>query len=154
MRVLLIEDHVRMAELIEGGLRREAYSVDVAATGEQGVSMAAAKDYDAVVLDLVLPDIDGFEALRRIRAHEQWVPVLILTARDAVDDRVRGLDGGADDYLTKPFAFPELLARLRVLVRREPMPRPPILAVGDLTLDPAMHEVSRDGAPVAWTPKG
>ena len=153
MRVLLIEDHVRMAELIEGGLRREAYSVDVAATGEQGVSMAAAKDYDAVVLDLVLPDIDGFEALRRIRAHEQWVPVLILTARDAVDDRVRGLDGGADDYLTKPFAFPELLARLRVLVRREPMPRPPILAVGDLTLDPAMHEVSRDGAPVALTPK-
>jgi two-component system, OmpR family, response regulator len=153
MRVLVIEDHVRMAELIERGLRREAYAVDLAGTGELGVSMATANDYDVLVLDLILPDFDGFEVLRRIRSHGSWVPVLVLTARDAVDDRVKGLDAGADDYLTKPFAFAELLARIRALVRREPVPRPAVLSVGDLSLDPASHEVRREGTAIELTPK-
>src|SRR5262249_31815787 len=142
-RVLVIEDHVRMAELIAQGLRRESYAVDVAQSGERAVQMASGNDYDAVVLDLILPDMDGFDVLRKIRAFGTWTPVLVLTARDAIDDRVRGLDAGADDYLTKPFAFPEMLARIRALVRREPAARPSIIAVGDLTLDPASHEVRR-----------
>jgi len=153
MRVLVIEDHVRMAELIERGLRRESYAVDVARTAERGVRLASANDYDALVLDLILPDADGFEVLRRVRASGQRTPVLVLTARDAVDDRVRGLDAGADDYLTKPFAFPEFLARIRALVRREPVPHPPILSLGDLTLDPARREVRRGTIPIDLTPK-
>jgi two-component system OmpR family response regulator len=153
VRVLVIEDHARMAELIERGLRRERYAVDVARTGHAGIRLASANDYDAVVLDLMLPDVDGFEALRRIRSTDRWEPVLILTARDAVDDRVRGLDAGADDYLTKPFAFPEFLARIRALVRREASPRPAILRVGNLELDPAAHEVHRGGAPIALSPR-
>jgi two-component system OmpR family response regulator len=151
--VLVIEDHLRMAELIERGLRVEAYAVDVANTGEAGVRMAAANDYDALVLDLILPDLDGFEALRRIRARGQRTPVLILTARDAVDDRVRGLDGGADDYLTKPFAPQEFLARIRALIRRGPVLGPAKLAIGDLMLDPASHEVRRGDQAIELTPK-
>jgi two-component system, OmpR family, response regulator len=153
MRVLVIEDHERMAELIRRGLQEEAYAVDVAARAEDGLRLAASNDYDVMVLDLVLPDLDGFETLRRMRARGQWTPVLVLTARDAVDDRVKGLDAGADDYLTKPFAFPELLARLRALVRREATPRPPVLTAGDISLDPAHHAVEREGQPVELTPK-
>jgi two-component system OmpR family response regulator len=153
MRVLVVEDHLRMAALIREGLRRESYAVDTARTGEGGVRLASANDYDAVVLDLVLPDVDGYEVLRRIRAQGRWTPVLVLTARDAVDDRVRGLDAGADDYLTKPFAFAELLARLRAMVRRDSVPRPTVLSVGDLTLDPAGHEVRRGDTVVPLTAK-
>ena len=153
MRVLVIEDHERMAELIRRGLQEEAYAVDVAMKGEDGLRLASTQEYDLVVLDLVLPDLDGFETLRRIRAAGQWAPVLVLTARDAVDDRVKGLDAGADDYLTKPFAFPELLARLRALVRRDPGPRPAVAAVGDLMLDPATHTVRRGARTVDLAPK-
>ncbi len=153
MRVLVIEDHERMAALIRRGLQEEAYAVDVAARAEEGLRLAAANAYDLVVLDLVLPDLDGFETLRRLRARGQWTPVLVLTARDAVDDRVKGLDAGADDYLTKPFAFPELLARLRALVRRETTPRPAVLTAGDLSLDPADHTVLRGAQPIELTPK-
>ena len=153
MRVLVIEDHERMAELIRRGLTEEAYAVDVAMRAEDGLRLASTQEYDLLVLDLVLPDLDGFETLRRIRARGQWAPVLVLTARDAVDDRVKGLDAGADDYLTKPFAFPELLARLRALVRRDPAPRPSVIMVDDLTLDRAAHTVRRGSREIELTPK-
>ena len=117
--------------------------VDVAASGEDALWMAGSTDFDAVVLDVMLPGIDGFETCRRLRADGVWAPVLLLTARDAVEDRIAGLDGGADDYLTKPFSFGELLARLRALVRRGRAPRPPILQAGDLLLDPARYRVAR-----------
>lgn len=153
MRVLVVEDAIRMARLLEQGLQEEGYAVDTVRTGEDGAWMATENPYDAVVLDVMLPDIDGFEVCRRMRAAGQWAPVLMLTARDAVDDRVRGLDVGADDYLTKPFALPELLARLRALLRRGIRERPPVLVVEDLTLDPATRVVRRDGEIVALTPK-
>jgi two-component system, OmpR family, response regulator len=153
MRVLVVEDHGRMAELIERGLHEEGYAVDVVGTGEEGVWMASENEYDAILLDVILPGADGFEACRRIRETGRWAPVLILTARDAVEDRVRGLDAGADDYLTKPFSFNELLARLRALVRRGAVERPPVLATGDLTLDPATHVVRRGDARVDLTAK-
>ncbi|HEX9374924.1 MAG TPA: response regulator transcription factor [Actinomycetota bacterium] len=153
MRALVIEDHPRMSRLLERGLREEGYAVDVASTGAEGASLALEYDYDAVVLDLGLPDGDGVDVVRRLRRQGRWMPVLILTARDGVDDRVRGLDAGADDYLTKPFALPELHARLRALVRRTPPERPAVLTVGDLMLDPASHEVRRGDTPVALTPK-
>jgi len=148
VRVLVVEDDVRMAAAIRRGLRFEGLVVDVAADGEQALRTLAAVGYDAVVLDVMLPGLDGFETCRRLRARGDWLPVLMLTARDAVEDRVRGLDGGADDYLTKPFSLAELTARLRALVRRGPGERPAVLENGDLRLDPATRQVWRGNAEV------
>lgn len=153
MRVLIVEDAARMATLLRRGLQEEGYAVDIAGNGEDAVWMATEQPYDVIVLDLMLPDIDGFEVCRRIRAADRGASVLMLTARDAVEDRVRGLDAGADDYLTKPFAFPELLARVRALVRRAPQERPPVLVVDDLTLDPATKTVERGTTTLSLTPK-
>jgi two-component system OmpR family response regulator len=143
MRVLIVEDHPKMAGLIRRGLNKEGMATDVATTGEDALWRAGATEYDAIVLDLMLPGIDGFEVCRRLRAEGVWAPILMLTARDAVEDRVTGLDQGADDYLTKPFSYAELLARLRALVRRGAVERPPELRVGDLRLDPARRQVWR-----------
>ena len=142
-----------MASLIRRGLVREGLAADVAASGEDALWLAASHDYDAIVLDVVLPGIDGFETCRRLRAAGAWAPVLMLTARDAVEDRVAGLDTGADDYLVKPFAFAELLARLRALARRGAEERPNVLQVGDLTLDPAAREVRRGDAEIMLSAK-
>jgi two-component system OmpR family response regulator len=141
MRVLIVEDELRMASLIRRGLAKEGLSPDIAASGEDALWMAGANAYDAIVLDVMLPGISGFETCRRLRNDGIWAPVLMLTARDSVEDRVAGLDTGADDYLVKPFAFAELLARLRALTRRGELERPTILEVGDLRLDPATREV-------------
>ena len=143
MRVLVVEDEKKLGELLGRGLREEGYAADVTDRGEEALWMARAVPYDAIVLDVMLPGADGFEVCRRLRRDEIWTPVLMLTARDAVDDRVQGLDAGADDYLTKPFSFEELLARLRALTRRAPVERPPVLEVGDLRLDPAAHRAWR-----------
>ncbi|MGN6255562.1 MAG: response regulator transcription factor [Solirubrobacterales bacterium] len=143
MRVLVVEDEVKMARLLRRGLGEQGLAVDVVGTGEEGVAMATATPYDAIVLDVILPGIDGFEACRRMRAQGAWSPVLMLTARDALDDRVAGLDGGADDYLAKPFSFAELLARLQALARRGRAERPVAFEVGDLRLDPASRRVWR-----------
>jgi two-component system OmpR family response regulator len=143
MRVLVVEDERKLGELLRRGLGEEGYAADLADRGEEALWMAQAVPYDAIVLDVMLPGADGFEICRRMRGRGVWAPVLMLTARDAVDDRVNGLDAGADDYLTKPFAFEELLARLRALTRRAPVERPPVLQVGDLRLDPAAHRAWR-----------
>jgi two-component system, OmpR family, response regulator len=143
MRVLVVEDELRMASLIRRGLVIEGLAADIAATGEDALWMAQAHEYDAIVLDVMLPGINGFETCRRLREDGIWLPVLMLTARDSVEDRVAGLDTGADDYLVKPFAFAELLARLRALARRGDPERPSVLEVGDLRLDPASREVRR-----------
>ena len=129
MRLLVVEDEARMAGLLKRGLEEESYAVDVAPNGVDGIWMATENPYDAIVLDVMLPDIGGFEVCRRIREAGRWAPVLMLTARDAVQDRVSGLDAGADDYLTKPFALAELLARLRALIRRGAKERPAVIAV-------------------------
>jgi two-component system OmpR family response regulator len=151
VHVLLVEDDVRMAGAIRRGLRAEGIVADVLATGGAAVGAVRAGEFDAVVLDVMLPDIDGFETCRRLRSEGLWVPVIMLTARDSVEDRVRGLDGGADDYLTKPFSLAELLARLRALVRRGPVERPPEMRVGDLRMDPATRQVWRGDAEVELT---
>ena len=153
VRVLIVEDELRMASLIRRGLAGEGLAADVAGSGGEALWMTRAHDYDAVVLDVMLPDLDGFEVCRRLRAAGVWSPVLMLTARDSVDDRVAGLDSGADDYLVKPFAFAELLARLRALARRGDTGRPTVLTVGDLRLDPATHEVTRSSRPLALSAK-
>jgi two-component system OmpR family response regulator len=148
MRVLLVEDDARMAAAIRRGLRFEGLVVDIAGDGEQALREVHTVEYDAVVLDVMLPGLDGFETCRRMRADRLWLPVLMLTARDSVEDRVRGLDGGADDYLTKPFSLAELVARLRALVRRGAGERPVVLEVGPLRLDPATREVTRGEAEI------
>ena len=148
MRVLIVEDEVKMARALRRGLEQEGYAVDTAADGEEGLFQGTENPYDVIVLDVMLPKLDGFEVCRRLRAAGRWAPVLMLTARDGVADRIAGLDVGADDYLVKPFSFGELLARLRALLRRSPVERPPVLAAGDVVLDPATHTVTRSGQPV------
>jgi two-component system OmpR family response regulator len=148
MRVLVVEDEVKMGSLLGRGLQEEGHAADVARTGDDALWMAAAVDYDAIVLDVMLPGRNGFEVCRELRERGVWAPVLMLTARDAVEDRVRGLDGGADDYLTKPFSLAELTARLRALVRRGPIERPAVLEVGELRLDPGTREVRRGDAEI------
>ena len=142
-----------MAGLIRRGLASEGLAADVAGTGEDALWMAQAHDYDAIVLDVMLPGLNGFETCRRLRSDGVWAPVLMLTARDSVQDRVEGLDTGADDYLVKPFAFAELLARLRALVRRGELERPGVLEVGDLRLDPATREVRCGSTEVSLSAK-
>jgi two-component system, OmpR family, response regulator len=149
VHVLLVEDEVRMAAAIRRALRAEGIVADIAPTGGEAMAMARANEYDVLVLDVMLPDIDGFETCRRLRAERVWVPIIMLTARDAIEDRVRGLDEGADDYLTKPFSLAELLARLRALARRGPVERPAVLEVGDLRLDPATWQVWRGETEIA-----
>lgn len=148
MRLLVAEDEPRMAELLRRGLREEGYSVDVAPDGTDALWLGCEVDYDAIVLDVMLPGVDGFEVCRRLRRRERWAPVIMLTARADVGDRVHGLDAGADDYLTKPFSLVELCARLRALTRRGGLPRPTVLWVGDLRLDPATRRVWRGDQPV------
>jgi two-component system OmpR family response regulator len=153
MRVLVVEDHQKTAALIARGLREHAYAVDVAGTGRDGVWLGTAHDYDLMILDVMLPDIDGFAVLEELRASGRWAPVLLLTARASVPDRIHGLDSGADDYLVKPFSFGELLARARALIRRGSRPRPATLTVDDLTIDPASRAVHRGAAPIRLTAK-
>ena len=153
MRILLVEDEPKMAALLRRGLEREAMSVDIASRGEDALWMGGSTDYDAIVLDVMLPGIDGFEVCRRLRADGVDSPILMLTARDAVADRVAGLDGGADDYLTKPFSYAELLARLRALTRRGPIDKPVELRAGDLRLDPARRRVWRGETEIELSPK-
>jgi two-component system, OmpR family, response regulator len=143
VHVLVVEDELKMAALIRRGLTEHGLMTDIAPTGEEALVMAAATTYDVIVLDVILPGIDGFDTCRRLREDGIWAPVLMLTARGAVEDRVAGLDGGADDYLTKPFSFAELLARLRALIRRGQSERPAVVEVGDLRLDPATMQVWR-----------
>lgn len=153
MRVLVVEDEIKMAALIRRGLEREGYAVDMAADGAEALWAAREQDYDAIVLDAMIPAPDGFAVCRTLREEGRWAPVVMLTARDSVDDRVRGLDAGADDYLTKPFAFAELFARLRALTRRQVVARPVALTVGDLELDPATRSVSRSGTAITLSVK-
>lgn len=153
MRALIVDDEVKMAALLKRGLEEEGYAVDVAASGSEAVWLATENPYDVIVLDIMLPDIDGFEVCRKLRGARMWAPVLMLTARDSVDDRVSGLDTGADDYLTKPFSFAELLARIRALARRGSVARPTLLEVGDLTLDPVTRRVARAGRAIDLTSK-
>jgi two-component system OmpR family response regulator len=153
VRLLVVEDEAKLAGLLSRGLREEGYAVDVTGRGEDAVWMAQSAPYDAILLDVMLAGLDGFEVCRRLRAKSVWSPVLMLTARDAVDDRVTGLDSGADDYLVKPFSFDELLARIRALVRRVPEERPVVLEVGDLRLDPATRTAHRGDVELDLSPK-
>jgi len=153
VRVLVVEDEPKMAGLLRRGLAEEGYAVEVATDGLDGLKAAADRDYDAVVLDVMLPKLSGFEICRRLRQSEVWVPVLMLSARDAVDDRIRGLDGGADDYLTRPFHLEELFARLRALTRRGQVARPTVLSAGDLRMDPASRRCWRSDTEIELTAK-
>ena len=153
MRILLVEDEKKMARAIRRGLEQEGYVVDACVDGEEAVARGTENDYDAMVLDVMLPSRDGFSVCRELRDRGRWAPILMLTARDAVEDRIRGLDAGADDYLVKPFAFGELLARVRALVRRGTSERPATLTIDGVVLDPAAHMVRCEGTPIDLTPK-
>jgi two-component system OmpR family response regulator len=153
MRVLVVEDEVRLALLLKRGLEEEGYAVDTSGDGAEALWHATETEYDAIVLDIMLPGMDGLEVTRRLRAQRRWTPVLLLTARDAIDDRVVGLDAGADDYLVKPFSFAELAARVRALVRRGRVERPTVLEVGDLRLDPARRRAWRGEVELDLSPK-
>jgi len=153
VRLLLVDDEPGLTSALRRGLAAEGFVVEVAATGADGLDQARYGDYDAVVLDVMLPGISGYEVVRRLRAEGNWVPVLMLSAKDGEHDQADGLDGGADDYLTKPFSYVVLLARLRALLRRGVSPRPSVLTAGEVTLDPATREVRVAGEPVALTPR-
>ena len=153
MHVLVVEDEIKMAALLSRGLSEQGLTVDVAGSGEDALGKARTANFDAIVLDVILPGIDGFETCRRLRVDGIWAPVLMLTARGALEDRVAGLDGGADDYLTKPFSFAELLARLRALIRRGQSERPAVLEVGELRLDPATRQAFRGEAEIELSAK-
>lgn len=152
MRLLLVEDEVRLATYLKKGLEREAYAVDVAGDGEQGLWMASNQTYDVIVLDILLPKLNGFRVCAELRSRQVWTPVLMLTAKDGELDEAEALDTGADDFLRKPFSFVVLLARLRALVRRPASDRPAVLQQGDVTLDPAAHRVFVAGTEVDLTP--
>ena len=153
MRILVIEDEKKVAGFIKKGLEEETYAVDVASDGEEGLDLGQQGQYDLIILDLMLPKIDGLEVLSRLRASKMDVPILLLTAKDAVEDKVVGLDKGADDYLTKPFAFSELVARIRVLLRRGKAETKTVLQVDGLSLDLVSHKVNRDGEEIDLTGK-
>jgi two-component system OmpR family response regulator len=151
MRLLVVEDDAKLLRALDRGLKREGYAVDLASTGDDALEQAAACDYDAIVLDVMLPGCDGLTVCETLRRRDCWAPVLMLTARTEVGDRIGGLDAGADDYLVKPFDFGELLARLRALIRRGPSERPAVVDVGDLSLDPATRTVTRGGRRIELT---
>ncbi len=151
MRLLLVDDDTKLVRALTLGLEREGYAVDAAESGDLAMELARATDYEGIVLDLMLPGIDGFTVCRQLRSEGRWMPVLMLTARTGVTDRIRGLDAGADDYLVKPFDFGELLARLRALLRRGPIERPPIMAIGDLRIDAGTRVVTRAGQEIELT---
>jgi two-component system OmpR family response regulator len=153
MRLLVAEDEAKLAALLKRGLAEEGYAVDVAPDGQHASWLVAENSYDAIILDVMLPDANGFQLCKKLRESGCWSPVLMLTARDNVNDRIVGLDSGADDYLTKPFSFDELLARLRALTRRVVSDRPTVVSVGDLALDPASRRVTRDHANIELTRK-
>ena len=153
MRLLVVEDEPRLALLLKRGLEQQGYSADVTGDGAEALWLATEADYDAIVLDVMLPGVDGLEVTRRLRSGGRWAPVLLLTARDGIDDRVAGLDAGADDYLVKPFSFAELAARVRALVRRGRVERPTVLEVDDLRLDPARRQAWRGQARLDLSPK-
>ncbi|MDG4770174.1 response regulator transcription factor [Solwaraspora sp. WMMD792] len=151
MRVLVVEDEVRLADALRRGLQEEGFVVDVAASGPAGLELARHGGYDAMILDVMLPGLSGYRVVRQLRAEQNWLPVLILSAKDGEYDQADGLDCGADDYLTKPFSYVVLLARLRALLRRGAPQRPAVLTAGDLSLDPARRRVTRADAEVALT---
>ena len=153
MRLLLVEDEARLAAVVRRGLVEHSYAVDVATTSAEALDLAAANEYDAIILDRRLPDGDGAQVAAELRRNGQRTPVLMLTARDTVEERVEGLDLGADDYLVKPFAFPELAARVRALVRRQMPERPPVVSAGKIALDPAAHTATYAGSPIKLAPR-
>jgi two-component system, OmpR family, response regulator len=153
VRVLVVEDETKLATLLRQGLRREGMAVDVVVSGEEALERATATNYDLILLDVMLPGQNGFEVCRDLRSREVWSPTLMLTALDEIEDRVRGLESGADDYLVKPFSFQELLARMRALIRRGAPPRPTLLTVGDLRLDPASRLMWQADRELSLTPR-